>query len=244
MQGMKKASCCGGTTFKNRQGKEGKDMDFLKEVLGEELYKQFVAAVTAHNDKPENKDNQIKLANLEDGQYVDKRKYDTAVAEKANLEGQIETLNGTVKTLKKDNQDNEGLQKTIADLQEDLKRQQEENENTVKTYALKESLAKTGVLDPDYLIYKAGGIESFTFDKENHPIGVEDTIKPYKEDMSMAHLFRQDTKKPPYNPQNGGAGGAENPFAKETYNMTKQGELLRENPEQARAMAAAAGVTI
>lgn len=219
-------------------------MDFLKEVLGEELYKQFKAAVTAHNDKPENKDNQIKLANLANGQYVDKGKYDTAIVEKENLEGQIKTLNETIKTLKKDNQDNKKLQKTITTLQEDLKRQQNENENTVKTYALKESQAKTGVLDSDYLIYKAGGIEKFTFDKENHPVGVEDVVKPYREDTTMAHLFRQETKKPPYNPQSGGAGGAENPFAKETFNMTKQGELLRENPEQARAMAAAAGVTI
>ena len=203
-----------------------------------------MAAVTAHNDKPENKENQIKLANLSEGQYVDKGKYDTAIAEKENLEGQVETLNGTIKTLKKDNQGNEELQKTITTLQEDLKRQQNENVNTVKTYALKESLAKTGVLDPDYLIYKAGGIEKFTFDKDNHPVGVEDAIKPYKEDAAMAHLFRQETRKPPYNPQNGGAGGAENPFAKETFNMTKQGKLLRENPEQARAMAAAAEVTI
>lgn len=219
-------------------------MDFLKEVLGEELYKQLVAAVEAHNNKPENRDNQIKLANLEDGQYVDKRKYDAAVTEKENLEGQVGILNETVKTLKKNNPDNEELQKTIKGLQGDLKRQQEENVNTVKTYALKESLSKTGVLDPDYLIYKAGGVEKFTFDKENHPVGVDEAIKPYKEDKAMAHLFRQETRKPPYNPKNGEAGGAENPFAKETFNMTKQGELLRENPEQARAMAAAAGVTI
>lgn len=219
-------------------------MEFLKKVLGEELYKQLMAAVTVYNDKPENKENQIKLANLSEGQYVDKGKYDTAIAEKENLEGQVETLNGTIKTLKKDNQGNEELQKTITTLQEDLKRQQNENVNTVKTYALKESLAKTGVLDPDYLIYKAGGIEKFTFDKDNHPVGVEDAIKPYKEDAAMTHLFRQEARKPPYNPQNGGAGGAENPFAKETFNMTKQGKLLRENPEQARAMAAAAGVTI
>lgn len=219
-------------------------MEFLKKVLGEELYKQLMAAVTVYNDKPENKENQIKLANLSEGQYVDKGKYDTAIAEKENLEGQVETLNGTIKTLKKDNQGNEELQKTITTLQEDLKRQQNENVNTVKTYALKENLAKIGALDPDYLIYKAGGIEKFTFDKDNHPVGVEDAIKPYKEDAAMTHLFRQEARKPPYNPQNGGAGGAENPFAKETFNMTKQGKLLRENPEQARAMAAAAGVTI
>ena len=45
-------------------------------------------------------------------------------------------------------------------------------------------------------------------------------------------------------PEGGDNGGNINPFAKETYNLTKQGELLRTNPEQAKAMAAAAGVAI
>ena len=50
----------------------------------------------------------------------------------------------------------------------------------------------------------------------------------------------------PIAPPQGGTGGAgtANPFAKETFNLTKQGELLKSNPEQAKAMAAAAGVTI
>ncbi len=219
-------------------------MEFLKEVLGEELFGQFTAAVNTYNGNPENKDKQIKLANLADGQYVDKEKYNSAVVEKKNLEGQIKTLNGTIKTLKDSNADNEELQKTIADLQADLKTQQTANANTVKTYSLKEQMSKAGVLDPDYLIYKAGGIDKFTFNKENVPVGVEEFIKPYREDAALAHLFQQEQQKPPYRPQNGSAGGSMNPFAKETYNLTKQGELLRSNPEQAKAMAAAAGLTI
>ena len=35
-----------------------------------------------------------------------------------------------------------------------------------------------------------------------------------------------------------------NPFAKETFNLTKQCELIRDNPTQAKSLAAAAGVTI
>ena len=69
-------------------------------------------------------------------------------------------------------------------------------------------------------------------------------VKPYREDAAMAHLFKQKQEKPPYNPQNGGLGGSVNPFAKETYNLTKQEKLLRSNQEQAKAMAAAAGMTI
>ncbi|MBQ2801726.1 MAG: phage scaffolding protein [Lachnospiraceae bacterium] len=219
-------------------------MEFLKEVLGEELYKQVETAVNAHNGNPENKDKQVKLANLSTGQYVDKGKYDTVVAEKGNLEGQISTLNTTISNMKKDNKDNEELQTTITNLQTELTKQQKANEEISKTYALKEQLSKAGVIDADYLIYKHGGIDKFTFDKENKPVGVEDAIKSYKEDATMAHLFKQESGKPPYNPKGGNGGGAVNPFAKETYNLTKQGELLKNNPEEARRLAAAAGLVI
>lgn len=157
---------------------------------------------------------------------------------------ELATANETIKNLKKDNGDNEELQKKIGDYETEIKNLKKSAEDTTKTYALKEQLTKSGVLDPDYLIYKAGGIDKFTFDKDNRPVGVDDVIKPYKEDKAMAHLFQQEQQKPPYHPQNGGTSGNSNPFAKETYNLTKQGELLKSNPEQARAMAAAAGVTI
>lgn len=158
---------------------------------------------------------------------------------------ELKTANGTIEELKKSNGDNEELQKKIGDYEIEIKNLKKTAENTSKTYALKESLSKQGVLDPDYLIYKAGGLDKFTFDKEGKPVGVEDAVKPYKEDKTMAHLFKQEQPKPPYHPQGGtGGAGTANPFAKETFNLTKQGELLKSNPEQAKALAAAAGVTL
>lgn len=47
-------------------------MDWLKEILGEELYNQLVAALNAHNGKPENREKQVKLADLGKGEYVSK----------------------------------------------------------------------------------------------------------------------------------------------------------------------------
>lgn len=158
---------------------------------------------------------------------------------------ELKTANGTIADLKKANGDNEELQNKIKDYEAEIENLKNSAENTAKTYALKDSLAKQGVLDPDYLIYKAGGVDKFTFDKEGKPVGVEEAVKPYKEDKAMAHLFKQDQHKPSYQPQGGtGGSGTENPFAQKTFNLTKQGELLKTNPEQARAMAAAAGVTI
>ena len=218
----------------------------LEELLEEELYKQVKEKIDVANANEPDKLKHIRYADLSEGEYVSKGKYDTAVAEKENLAGQVKTLNTTISDLKKNNADNETLQTTIANLQGELKKQQTANEEITKTYALKEQLAKQGVTDPDYLIYKAGGLDKFTFDKEGKPVGVEEAVKPYKDDAAMAHLFKQEQPpKPPYQPQGGtGGNGAENPFAKETFNLTKQGELLKSNPEQAKAMAAAAGVTI
>lgn len=157
---------------------------------------------------------------------------------------ELKTANGTIEELKKSNGDNEELQKKIGDYEIEIKNLKKTAENTSKTYALKESLAKQGVLDPDYLIYKAGGLDKFTFDKEGKPVGVEEAVKPYKEDTTMAHLFKQEQQKPPYNPKGGNGGGTSNPFAKDTFNLTEQGRLLKENPAQAKEMAALAGVTL
>lgn len=157
---------------------------------------------------------------------------------------ELETANGTITELKKSNGDNEELQKKIGDYEAEIKNLKKSAEDTEKNYALKEQLTKQGVLDPDYLIYKAGGLEKFNFDKEGKPIGVEEVVKPYKDDAAMVHLFKQEQQKPPYNPKDGGAGGVTNPFAKDTFNLTEQGRMLKENPAQAKELAAAAGVTL
>lgn len=47
-------------------------MEFLKTILGEELYKQVETALNTYNGDEANKDKQIKLANLASGEYVGK----------------------------------------------------------------------------------------------------------------------------------------------------------------------------
>lgn len=66
-------------------------------------------------------------------------------------------------------------------------------------------------------------------------------MKPYKDDAAMAHLFKQEQQKPPYNPERWGRRRVTNPFAKDTFNLTEQGRMLKENPAQAKELAAAAG---
>lgn len=157
-----------------------------------------------------------------------------------DINGQLKTANTTIADLKKNNADNETLQQTIKNHEATIKKLEGEALNTSKTYVLKDKLKEMGATDPDYLIYKHGGIDKFNWDKDGKLIGLEDTVKPYKD--SIPHIFKV---KPGYNPTGGNGGGAGvNPFAKETFNLTEQGKLLRDNPAQAKEMAAAAGVNI
>lgn len=80
-------------------------MEFLKEILGEELYSQVEAKLKG-NDK-------VKLANLASGEYVSKGKYDDKVNE---LEKANTTITNLTETAKKfEGVDVKDLQKQIAD---------------------------------------------------------------------------------------------------------------------------------
>lgn len=166
--------------------------------------------------------------------FVPKERFD-------EVGGKLKEANATIDALKKGNADNEELQKQVKEYKEKAAMLEAEAANTRKEYALKEKLAATGVLDADYVIYKQGGLDKFTFDKDGKPIGVEDVVKPLKE--ASPHLFKAEPGAD-YKPNGGGNPPAKNPFAKDSYNLTEQGKLLKENPAQAQALAAAAGVTI
>ena len=152
---------------------------------------------------------------------------------------QLKTANATITDLKKNNVDNEALQQTIKEHETTIKNLKDNATKTKKEYTLKDKLKDLGVVDAEYLIYKHGGIDKFNFDADGNPIGIDDTVKPYRE--SIPHIFKTDKVEPKYNPAAGGDPIGVNPFAKETYNLTQQGKLLKENPAQAKELMAAAG---
>ncbi len=155
-----------------------------------------------------------------------------------DINEQLKTANSTITDLKKNNSDNEALQTTIKDHEKTISGLKADAERTRKEYALKDKLRDQNVTDPDYLIYKHGGVDKFNFDKDGNPIGLEEAVKPYKE--SMPHMFKNGTQTN-YNPAKGGGDSGKNPFAKDSFNLTEQGRLLRDNPAQAKELAAAAG---
>lgn len=166
--------------------------------------------------------------------FVPKERFD-------EVNGKPKEANTTIDTLKKSNADNEELQRQVKEYKEKVTILEATAANTRKEYALKDKLKEAGVVDADYIIYKQGGIDKFTFDKEGNPVGIDDVVKPLKE--SSPHLFKTEPGAD-YRPAGGGTPPSKNPFAKDSFNLTEQGKLLRENPAQAKALASAAGVTI
>ena len=166
--------------------------------------------------------------------FVPKERFD-------EVNGKLKEANTTIDTLKKSNADNEELQKQVKEYKEKVTILEATAANTRKEYALKDKLKEAGVVDADYIIYKQGGIDKFAFDQEGNPVGIDDVVKPLKE--SSPHLFKTEPGAD-YKPAGGGTPPSKNPFAKDSFNLTEQGKLLRENPAQAKALASAAGVTI
>ena len=104
----------------------------LKEALGEELYNQ-VAAKLKGNDK-------VKLANLADGGYVGKEKFDASETTVADLKKQLESRDKDIAALKKSAGDNEGLTKQLNDLQAKYKTDTEALQNKISQNALNAAL--------------------------------------------------------------------------------------------------------
>lgn len=73
-------------------------MDFLKEILGEELFSQTKEKIDTYNN--EHKDKPMKLVNLSEGKYVSKEKFDTKETEYNNLKTQLENANSEIKSYK------------------------------------------------------------------------------------------------------------------------------------------------
>ena len=201
-------------------------MEWLKEILEKAVITDGKLDVEAA----------VKAINTEFPKHaVPKQDYNDKVKE-------LSTASETINDLKKNNADNVELQQKVKDYEVETARLKTEADNTRKEYALKDKLKEAGVTDADYIIYKQGGLDKFTFDKDGKVIGLDDVLKPMRE--SSPHLFKNAGGAGGYDPAGGGKPPVNNPYAKETYNLTEQGRLFKQNPEQARQMAAAAGVKL
>ncbi|MBR5584208.1 MAG: phage scaffolding protein, partial [Lachnospiraceae bacterium] len=129
-------------------------MEFLKEILGEELFKQLESKINEHNGNEANKDKQVKLGNLGSGEYVGKGKHDSEL-EKLNqlLSGkttELETANNLIADLKKNSKGNEEMQGKITTYETQVAELQKQLQETKVKSALKVALLSEKAVDIDY----------------------------------------------------------------------------------------------
>ena len=133
-------------------------MEFLKDLLGDDLFKQVESKINEHNGKDENKEKLIKLANLGSGEYIGKGKHDSEI-EKLNalLSGkttELDTANNLIAELKKGTKGNEDLQGKITGYETQVADLQKQLQETKVKAAVKVALLSEKAIDVDYLTFK------------------------------------------------------------------------------------------
>ena len=132
-------------------------MEFLKEILGEDLYEQVKTKVSSYNEKAD-KDKRISIANVNGDEYVTKAKYSQLENDLENTKISLNTANTTIADLKKNNGDNADLQTKIANYESEKanleKAHKETTEKLIKESAIKDALYNEKAKHPELLLGK------------------------------------------------------------------------------------------
>lgn len=203
--------------------KGAKNMDFLKEHLSEETYNALVKEL-------EGKD--IKLANLSQGEYISKGKFEAQSKEYNEAKQLIEQLKG-------ENANNEGLQSKIQAYEQQIAQLKTEAEQAKLESAVKVKLleAKAKPTDIDYLMFKMQqNNENLQFDEQGNIKGIDDIVSGLKTNYA-SNFEAQETKKVSVNTLPKGEDSKVTPedFAKMNYNA--RNALYAENPDLYRELA-------
>ena len=176
--------------------------------------------------------------------YAAKEQLDTANAENKTLKQSVADRDEQLEELRKSSGDNADLKKQIEELQkankEDAKKHADELKELRLTNAIK--LAVAGKVHDEDMAAALFDRSKLVLAEDGKVAGLEEQLKSIRE--AKGFLFKAAGPGQGYDPAGGGSGGTANPFAKDTFNLTEQGKMLRENPAQARELAAAAGVRL
>lgn len=157
-------------------------MEFLKEVLGEELFNQMVEKINTHNGNEANQNNQIKIGNLGSGEYVGKGKYDALNELLKGKETELTTANGLIAELKKGTKGNEELQGKITTYETQVADLQAELQETKIKSAIKVALLSEKAVDVDYLTFKLN--EKLKEKGEKLELDENENIKGWEDKLS------------------------------------------------------------
>lgn len=157
-------------------------MEFLKEILGDELFAQVAEKINAHNGNEANREKQIKIANLGSGEYVGKGKYDALNELLTGKQTELDTANGLIAELKKGTKGNEELQSKISGYETQVSELQAQLQETKIKSAAKVGLLAANALDIDYLTFKMN--EKLKAEGKTLELDENDNIKNWDDILS------------------------------------------------------------
>ncbi|CEI72936.1 phage scaffolding protein [Romboutsia hominis] len=194
----------------------------LKELLGDDLYSQVTEKL---GDK--------KIM-VDDGNLIPKSKFEQVNEDKKAYKGQVEKLQTDLEAVRKKAGEVEGLNTVITELKETLKKKDKEIADREFNYSLDSALkdakckntkALKALLDMDSIKYQDGKLD-----------GLENQLNSLKE--SDSYLFDIEIPGNTGGIGNFGRKGNSivNPWSKETFNLTEQARILKENPALAEQL--------
>jgi len=182
--------------------------------------------------------------------FVPKSQYNDVSEAKKQAEKDRDTASGQLEELKKSAGDNEALKKQIETLQDANSTAKTEYEAKVNDLQLSTALklALANDVHENALDMALGAIDKTKIELDDSGAvkgGLEDQIKALRENKGFLFVEKEPetTPKPKgWTPPEGKPKGSDsqiNPWKKETFNLTEQGRIIRENPDLAKQMQAA-----
>jgi len=171
--------------------------------------------------------------------FIPKARFDEINDTKKELEQQLKDRDKQLKDLQEKAKGNEELEKTIKELQETNKATKEQYEAKIKDMTINAAIqAKlTDTKYPDLLVGKFDK-SKLTVTEDGTVLGIDEQLTAIKEQYK--DLFKPDVRGREPNNTGGTPPGGKNPWSKEHFNLTEQGRILKENPELAAQLKAAA----
>lgn len=158
----------------------------LEELLSADLYAQVKAKLDEANAKEPDKLKHVRYADLSEGEYVSKGKYDSEIEKLNNLlsgkDTELTTANNLIADLKKDTKGNEELQGKITGYEVQVADLQKQLQETKIKSAIKVALLSEKAVDVDYLTFKLN--EKLKEKGETLELDENDNIKGWADKLS------------------------------------------------------------
>ena len=156
-------------------------MEFLKKLLGDDLYSQLETKINKYNSTKTDKEKQIKLADIGSGNYVEKNEYEALNGQLNGKQTELETATALIEDLKKGNKSNDDLQSKISEYEEQVVDLRTQLEETKLKSAVKVALMSENAVDVDYLTFKLNESgEAIELDENGNIKGWQDKISNLK----------------------------------------------------------------